>query len=87
MNAETRITIDANKLHDALACFPCDRSMLIGGREPDSGETIERRSPAHGGVVTRVPPRQRGRRAARHAAFEAVSAISSRATAWRSERR
>jgi betaine-aldehyde dehydrogenase len=56
MTAQTPITLDTTKLNEALALFPRDRAMLIGGREVGgSGETIERRSPAHGVVVTRVP--------------------------------
>ena len=56
MTAVTPITLDTKKLNDALARFPRDRAMQIGGREVlGGGETIERRSPAHGVVVTRVP--------------------------------
>ena len=56
MTAQTPITLDTTKLNDALARFPRDRAMWIGGREVDGGgETIERLSPAHGVVVTRVP--------------------------------
>jgi len=56
MNAATGITLDSNKLTDALARFSGDRAMLIGGREVQGrGEMIERRSPAHGVVVTRIP--------------------------------
>ena len=56
MNAKTPITVDTAKLNEALKRFPRDRSMLIDGREAsDDGQTIERRSPAHGVVVTRVP--------------------------------
>ena len=39
-----------------MATFPRDRAMMIGGREAKgTGEMIERASPAHGVVVTRVP--------------------------------
>jgi betaine-aldehyde dehydrogenase len=56
MNAKTPITVDTAKLNEALKRFPRDRSMLIDGREASGdGQTIERRSPAHGAVVTRVP--------------------------------
>ncbi len=56
MNAKTPITVDTAKLNEALKRFPRDRSMLIDGREATGdGQTIERRSPAHGVVVTRVP--------------------------------
>jgi acyl-CoA reductase-like NAD-dependent aldehyde dehydrogenase len=56
MNAKTAITVDASKLNEALQLFPRERAMLIDGREAaGDGETIERRSPAHGVVVTRVP--------------------------------
>jgi betaine-aldehyde dehydrogenase len=56
MNARAGIVVDAAKLNEALKQFPRDRSMWIDGRESTGGgETIERRSPAHGLVVTRVP--------------------------------
>jgi betaine-aldehyde dehydrogenase len=56
MNALTRIAVDTSKLNAAMATFPRDRTMIIGGREAKgSGEMIERASPAHGVVVTRVP--------------------------------
>jgi betaine-aldehyde dehydrogenase len=56
MNVATRITVDSHKLNDALGRFLRDRAMLIGGREvKGGGETIDRLSPAHGVVVTRVP--------------------------------
>jgi len=55
MNAATGITLDSNKLKDALSRFSRDRAMLIGGRVQGRGETIERRSLAHGVVVTRIP--------------------------------
>jgi betaine-aldehyde dehydrogenase len=55
MNAKTPITVDTSKLNEALKRFPRERAMLIDGREAvGDGETIERRSPAHGVVVTRV---------------------------------
>lgn len=56
MNAPARIAVDTNKLNAALGRFPRDRAMIIDGREVKGrGETIERSSPAHGVVVTRVP--------------------------------
>jgi delta 1-pyrroline-5-carboxylate dehydrogenase len=56
MDVATRITTDSKKLNDALARFPRDRAMPIGNREAQGqGEAIERRIPAHGVVVTRVP--------------------------------
>jgi acyl-CoA reductase-like NAD-dependent aldehyde dehydrogenase len=56
MNALTRIAVDTAKLNAAMATFPRDRTMMINGREAKgSGEMIERASPAHGAVVTRVP--------------------------------
>ena len=56
MNAPARITVDTSKLNAALARFPRNRYMVINGREFNgSGDTIERTSPAHGVVVTRVP--------------------------------
>jgi hypothetical protein len=56
VNARTAIALDSAKLNSALARFPRDRAMWIGGREAlGSGETIERQSPAHGVAVTRVP--------------------------------
>jgi betaine-aldehyde dehydrogenase len=56
MSSRTAIAVDATKLNKALERFPRDRSMLIDGREETgNGEKIERRSPAHGVVVTRVP--------------------------------
>ena len=68
MAVQTAITLDTKKLNDALARFPRDRAMQIGGREAHaSGEMIERRSPAHGVVVTRVP---RGRAEDARAAFD-----------------
>ena len=74
MNAPTRIAVDTNKLNAAIARFPRDRAMIIGGREiKGSGETIERASPAHGVVVTRVP---RGR------ADDARAAIAAARTAF-----
>ena len=56
MNAPARIAVDTTKLNAALGRFPRDRAMIIDGREVKGrGETIERSSPAHGVVVTRVP--------------------------------
>lgn len=72
MAVQTAITLDTKKLNDALARFPRDRAMQIGGREAHaSGEMIERRSPAHGVVVTRVP---RGRAEDARAAIAAARA-------------
>jgi len=74
MAVQTPITLDARKLNDALALFPTARAMWIGGREArGDGETIERQSPAHGVVVTRVP---RGR------AEDARAAIASARAAF-----
>jgi betaine-aldehyde dehydrogenase len=70
MTAQTPITLDTTKLNEALARFPRDRVMWIGGREVKGhGDTIERRSPAHGVVVTRVP---RGRAEDARAAISAA---------------
>jgi betaine-aldehyde dehydrogenase len=56
VNAPARIAVDTNKLKSALATFPRDRAMIINGRDVlGSGAMIERASPAHGVVVTRVP--------------------------------
>jgi hypothetical protein len=33
MNALTRIAVDTSKLNAAMATFPCDRTMMIDGRE------------------------------------------------------
>ncbi len=56
MNAHTPIRLDDAKLAQALSRFPRDRKMWIDGREAaGEGATIERRSPAHGAIVTRVP--------------------------------
>jgi acyl-CoA reductase-like NAD-dependent aldehyde dehydrogenase len=56
MNAEAPIVVDSDRLKDALRRFPRDRAMLIGGRQAKGdGETVERVSPAHGVVVSRVP--------------------------------
>jgi len=56
MSAMTAISMDVAKLNAALALFPRSRAMQIGGREAHAGgETIERRSPAHGVAVTQVP--------------------------------
>jgi acyl-CoA reductase-like NAD-dependent aldehyde dehydrogenase len=72
MGVQTAITLDVTKLNEALARFPRDRAMQIGGRESrGSGETIERQSPAHGVVVTRVP---RGRAEDARAAIAAARA-------------
>jgi acyl-CoA reductase-like NAD-dependent aldehyde dehydrogenase len=74
MNAPTRIAVDTKKLNAAIARFPRDRAMIIGGREiKGNGEMIERASPAHGVVVTRVP---RGR------ADDARAAIAAARTAF-----
>ena len=71
MTAQTPITLDTTKLNEALTRFPRDRAMWIGGREViGGGETIERRSPAHGVVVTRVP---RGRAEDARAAIAAAA--------------
>jgi betaine-aldehyde dehydrogenase len=70
MTVQTPITLDTKALNDALAQFPRDRAMRIGGREAlAGGETIERKSPAHGVVVTRVP---RGRAEDARAAIAAA---------------
>jgi betaine-aldehyde dehydrogenase len=56
MHAGTAIAVDDVKLKAALARFPRERAMWIDGREAGGdGETIERKSPAHGVLVTRVP--------------------------------
>jgi acyl-CoA reductase-like NAD-dependent aldehyde dehydrogenase len=56
MNAPARIAVDTRKLNDALERFPRDRAMVINSREvKGSGATIERNSPAHGVLITRVP--------------------------------
>ena len=56
MNARTVISVDEAKLTAALARFPRERAMWIDGRAAHgAGETIERLSPAHGVLVTRVP--------------------------------
>ena len=74
MTAQTPITFDTTKLNEALTRFPRDRTMWISGREvKGGGETIERLSPAHGVLVTRVP---RGR------ADDARAAISAARTAF-----
>ena len=58
MTAQGPILVDPDRLKDALARYPRDRAMLVGGREnKGEGETIERLSPAQGVVVT---PAQRG---------------------------
>ena len=56
MNARPQITLDTGRLENALARFPRDRGMFIDGRAVKArGETIERHSPAHGALVTRMP--------------------------------
>jgi betaine-aldehyde dehydrogenase len=56
MNAPAGVALDTNKLNAALGRFPRDRAMIIAGCQVKGrGETIERSSPAHGVVVTRVP--------------------------------
>jgi acyl-CoA reductase-like NAD-dependent aldehyde dehydrogenase len=56
MTAHAPIVIDRARLDDALKRFPRERRMWIDGREAaGDGATIERRSPAHGVVVTRAP--------------------------------
>ncbi|THD42619.1 MAG: aldehyde dehydrogenase family protein [Bradyrhizobium sp.] len=70
MNAPARIAVDTKKLNDALARFPRDRAMSIAGRAVGGdGEMIERSSPAHGVVVTRIP---RGRAEDARAAIAAA---------------
>ncbi len=56
MNAQAPIIVDSERLARALAHFPRERAMWIDGREDrGSGEAIDRHSPAHGALVTRVP--------------------------------
>ena len=56
MSAIAKIQVDGARLSKALAAIPRTRSMWIGGKEVDAGgERIERRSPAHGALVTTVP--------------------------------
>jgi betaine-aldehyde dehydrogenase len=56
MNAPAQIPLDNDRLASALATFPRDGAMWIDGRDfAGDGETIERRSPAHGALVSRVP--------------------------------
>jgi len=56
MTAHTPILLDNARLAEALARFPRQRAMWIDGRDDNgAGELIERRSPAHGALVTRVP--------------------------------
>ena len=56
MNATTPIILDSERLAQALARFPRERAMWIDGRDDfGAGETIARRSPAHGALVTLVP--------------------------------
>ena len=74
MNAPARIEMDTAKLSAALARIPREPRMLIGGREvAGNGEMIERRSPAHGVLVSRVP---------RGSAEDAKSAITAARTAF-----
>ena len=56
MNARPAIALDAARFEAALQKFPRERAMQIDGREvAGDGERIERRSPAHGALVTSVP--------------------------------
>src|ERR1700722_3482852 len=56
MTIRSPIVLDAAKLSAALARFPREREMFIDGRDAHGeGERIERLSPAHGALVTRVP--------------------------------
>src|SRR5574337_248917 len=56
MTAHASVVLDRARLNEALARFPRDRAMWIDGKDDKrAGETIERASPAHGLVVTRVP--------------------------------
>ncbi len=72
MNARLQITLDTGRLENALARFPRDRGMFIDGRAVKArGETIERHSPAHGALVTRMP---------RGTAADAEAAIAARTT-------
>jgi betaine-aldehyde dehydrogenase len=76
MTVQMRISTDATRLNDALGRFPRDRAMQIGGHDVrGSGEMIERRSPAHGVVVTRAP---RGRAEDARAAIAAARAAFDR---------
>jgi acyl-CoA reductase-like NAD-dependent aldehyde dehydrogenase len=70
MNARADIQLDEARLDKALQRFPRQRAMFIDGREvTGSGETIERMSPAHDVLVTRVP---RGTKADAEAAIAAA---------------
>ena len=56
MDAPPAIRLDDDRLQAALATFARDRSMWIDGRDDrGAGETIERLSPAHGALASRVP--------------------------------
>jgi betaine-aldehyde dehydrogenase len=56
MNAPVQIPLDGDRLDAALARLPRDWALWIDGRETPGGEeTIARRSPAHGAIVSRVP--------------------------------
>ncbi len=56
MNARAEIILDKARLNAALTKFPRERAMFIAGRDDKGqGETIERLSPAHGVLVTRMP--------------------------------
>jgi betaine-aldehyde dehydrogenase len=56
MNPASLIRLDDGRLEAALATFARNQSMWIDGRDASgAGETIERLSPAHGVLVSRVP--------------------------------
>jgi betaine-aldehyde dehydrogenase len=56
MNAPVQVPLDNDRLESALGRFPRDWPMWIDGRDcAGEGEAIERRSPAHGALVSRVP--------------------------------
>ena len=56
MNALAPIVLDQLRLKAALARFPRERAMWIGGKGVEgAGARIERHSPAHGALVTSVP--------------------------------
>jgi betaine-aldehyde dehydrogenase len=56
MNGSLQIRLDSDRLDAALARFPRDWSMWIDGCDAaGDGRTIERRSPAHGALVSRAP--------------------------------
>ena len=56
MNASAPIQVSSEKFEAALSRFPRDRAMWIADREDKGeGEFIERLSPAHAALVTRVP--------------------------------